>query len=165
MNIFLPYEDDIVASVQSLDDKRLNKQILECYQLIRISERLNSGEIKVGYINHPIYQHYKDYIPFVKRYGWECCKEYFNRFYNWHKLNEWFYKNRPLFDGFNYIPFYMQGSKNSADCIRTTIGVSELYQKRLCDKWNNDAKFSRAPKWTNSPIPEFYKKHIETQKT
>lgn len=33
MNIFLPYEEDIERSVRSLDDKRLNKQILECYQM------------------------------------------------------------------------------------------------------------------------------------
>jgi hypothetical protein len=32
MNIFLPYENDIEKSVMSLDDKGLNKQILECKQ-------------------------------------------------------------------------------------------------------------------------------------
>ena len=34
MNVFLPYERNLKKSVQSLDDKRLNKQILECYQLL-----------------------------------------------------------------------------------------------------------------------------------
>ena len=55
MNIFMPYEE-ITASVESLDDKRLLKQILEVMSLIRIYKREQEGEIITrGYVNHPIY--------------------------------------------------------------------------------------------------------------
>ena len=34
MNLFLPYEMNIRQSVMALDDRRLNKQILECQTLL-----------------------------------------------------------------------------------------------------------------------------------
>jgi hypothetical protein len=49
MQTFLPYEDfDKTASV--LDSKRLNKQILECYQILNV---LNNPNPRAGWRNHP----------------------------------------------------------------------------------------------------------------
>jgi len=49
MQTFLPYKDfDKSAAV--LDSKRLNKQILECYQILKV---LNSNDPKAGWRNHP----------------------------------------------------------------------------------------------------------------
>ena len=66
MNIFLPYEFDIVKSIQSLDDKRLNKSILETYQLLSNAIKEQNGEEVNGYKNHPIYVHYKDQVQFLQ---------------------------------------------------------------------------------------------------
>lgn len=65
MNIFLPYEDNVVASVQALDDLRLNKQILEVHQLANNSIAELQGFSVNGYKNHPIYLHYKDNLGFL----------------------------------------------------------------------------------------------------
>ena len=43
MNIFLPYENDIVKSVQSLDDVRLQKQAVEILNYIR-NKKDSDGE-------------------------------------------------------------------------------------------------------------------------
>ena len=49
MQTFLPSKDfDTVASM--LDSKRLNKQILECYQILKV---LSSTDPKAGWRNHP----------------------------------------------------------------------------------------------------------------
>ena len=60
MNIFLPYENDITKSVQSLDDVRLNKQILETYQLLTSAIKEKNGEKPNGWYKHPVYIFYKD---------------------------------------------------------------------------------------------------------
>lgn len=49
MQTFLPYTDTIFVA-RSLDSKRLNKQILECYQILNVL----SGKSKTGgWKNHP----------------------------------------------------------------------------------------------------------------
>ena len=92
MNIFLPYENDILKSVQSLDDKRLNKQILECKQLLSlaIDEKLGLDIKKRGYRNHPIYVHYKHNLEFLSLYGYYCCLEYSYRFKKKHSIHDYF---------------------------------------------------------------------------
>ena len=172
MNIFLPYENDIGASVQSLDDVRLNKQILECYQLVQNCIKENDGEKIKGYKNHPVYVFYKNSPDFLIYYGKKCCDEYFFRFRKKHKLNGrfWelsvFYKLSVAFSVvfnntlFEYTPFYMEGSKGQPNYIRTTENVSKLFQAKLCKKWEQDKAKGRMPKWTNRQVPEFYRKEM-----
>ena len=165
MNIFLPYENDVNKSVQSLCDLRLNKQILECYQLFKNALKEKNEEEVKGYKNHPIYVHYKSNIEFLAMYGLCCCREYYGRFHKTHKLEETFIqfmwgKTAPV----EYTPFYMQGSKGQLNYIRTTENVSELYQKKLCEKWENDKAKGRPPKWTNRDIPSFYKENTGEDK-
>ena len=154
MNIFLPYENDIRKSVQSLDDLRLNKQILECYQLLDNAIKEQNGEEIKGYKNHPIYVHYKGNIGFLAVYGHQCCREYHIRFGKCHKLNQPFWEVCYTTSSLNYVPFYMEGSKGQPNYIRTTENVSALYQAKLITKWENDKK---PPKWTNREMPSFYK--------
>ena len=101
MNIFLPYENDIRKSVESLDDLRLNKQILEIYQLLRLSiDESKSFDISErGYRNHPIYLHYKNNKKFLIDYGFKCCKEYSHRFNKVHKLYSYFTNSFFKYDG------------------------------------------------------------------
>ena len=166
MNIFLPYEDNVVASVRALDDKRLIKQISECYQLLYNAIAERAGYEVKGYKNHPIYVHYKDSIGFLIFYCGVCCYEYRWRFGKEHK---YYYvlasglipKNHPQRDELlnpKFVPFYMEGSKGQPNYIRTTENVSELFQRKLIKKWQND---KRPPKWTNGEMPEFYKKFLE----
>ncbi len=164
MNIFLPYEDDIVKSVQSLDDVRLNKQILETYQLLISAIKEKNGEKPNGWYKHPIYVFYKDNIRFLANYGYNCCREYYYRFKKPHKLEERF--NDYIHDFFaeqepKFTPYYMEGSKGQPNYIRTTENVSALFQQKLIKKWEQDKAKGRQPKWTNRDVPEFYKKYLE----
>jgi hypothetical protein len=176
MNIFLPYEDDIVKSVQSLDDVRLQKQAVEVYQLLTlaIKEQQEGHEVKAGHYHHPVYLFYKDNIPFLAYYGYICCCEYLHRFYKRHTLLEYFqdrcselldincYVNsvEGIFVPPKFTPYYMEGSKGQPNYIRTTDNVSALFQQKLINKWNNDKAKGRTPKWTNRQVPEFYKKEM-----
>ena len=176
MNIFLPYSNDIGASVRSLDDLRLNKQILECYQLLNNATKEHNGEQIKGYKNHPVYVFYKDNPYFIATYGMCCCMEYEHRFAKENQLTD------DMVYLFNYwenqiphrvyervakctfTPYYMEGSKGKPNYIRTTDNVGDLFKQKLIKKWENDKAKGRPPKWTNRQVPEFYKKEILNEK-
>lgn len=163
MNIFLPYENDIPKSVQSLDNLRLNKQVLECETLLKASLAYLNGETPNGYFRHPVAQFYKDNPEFIAYYGYECCKEYKYRFGKEHYLEKYFRDNEmwevcPDEDGFippKYIPYYMEGPITSPNHIRTTENVSALFKAKLIRKWQNG---KRQPSWGNRDKPEFWVK-------
>ena len=127
MNIFLPYENSVKKSVEALDDLRLQKQLVECYQLLTlaIKEQQEGDEIKAGHYHHPVYLFYKDNIPFLAYYGYECCRELAYRNGHWHSLTDYFDKvmtDLGLFEfddeGYiismeipNFTPYDMEGSK------------------------------------------------------
>lgn len=158
MNLFLPYENNVGKSVQSLDDKRLIKQILEVYQLLQIYEKEQSGVDlgNRGYHKHPIYLHYKRFPRFLYFYGHTACLEYKFRFKKDHIYGEYFATNYAKYKTFKHKPFYMEGSKNDKlNCIRTLENVSLLYQRKLVQKWLN-YKGNQEPTWTNRKKPEFF---------
>ena len=62
MQIFIPYEDTF-ETAKVLDNKRLNKQIIECRQIISAA----FGE-STAWRNHPVVLMYKDYTPWVNWY-------------------------------------------------------------------------------------------------
>lgn len=157
MQVFLPYPDDLVKSAQSLDDLRLNKQITEINQIL-LTYVNGSG----GHSEHPVNKWYRteNGIAFLCEYSSYLCGEYYYRFKK-HHMGE--YTNFGLCEELNvddeicYIkPVYIKGQRNK-DQIITTENVDELYQKLLCDKWDNDKV---APKWTNRDTPEFYHKEL-----
>jgi hypothetical protein len=49
MQTFLPYKN-FDKSAQALDNKRLNKQVLECYQILKV---LSNPDPRAGWRNHP----------------------------------------------------------------------------------------------------------------
>lgn len=69
MNVFIPYKD-VKKVAKVLDKKRLNKQILECDQLLRAIEyRKNPIGDKPGYVNHPctiMYQNHADWLAWYR---------------------------------------------------------------------------------------------------
>ena len=156
MNIFLPYEEDIEKSVQSLDDRRLVKQVMECKILLDIA----LGK-KSGYANHPVSKHYKDFPAFLIQYGLASCKEYEHRYNKTHQYLPYFLEREEANTPPNYIPYYAAGSIKSPDCIRTTDNVSVLFQQKLIQKWDDDTGKGRAPKWTNRGAAEFYVNSVE----
>lgn len=155
MNIFLPY-DGIEESVRSLDDLRLNKQILECYQIHEVA--LGNSQ---GYVNHPIVKHYAQYPRFVARYGYQCCLEYFNRRNTRHKYFDYFEYHRRgthIPEKYPFEYFYAEGSKNSPSSIRTydKDRVLKLYQQKLVKKWTKDISKGKPPQWSNTQPPFFW---------
>ena len=62
MQIFIPYEDAF-ETAKVLDNKRLNKQIIECRQIISAA----FGE-STAWRNHPVVLMYKDHTPWVNWY-------------------------------------------------------------------------------------------------
>ena len=171
MNIFLS-QDNIVNSIKDLDDLRLQKQLVEVYQLLTLAirEKEEGHEIKAGHYHHPVYLFYKDNIDFLAYYGYICCCEYLNRFDKQHTLLEYFrnkctemldisvYGNsiEDIFIAPKYIPYYMEGSKGQPNYIRTCDNVSALFQTKLCKKWEQDKAKGRQTRWTNRDVPQFY---------
>lgn len=79
---------NIFWNVKTLDNKRLNKQILELSQIGRaIAWNLGNRSDKMpGYINHPVVKFYErnvtSYCEAINIFG----REYFNRFGKFHAL-------------------------------------------------------------------------------
>lgn len=71
MNTFLPYAD-FVQSAKALDSKRLNKQVLECYQLLRV-------EPGMAWSHHPAFLMWEHHKGGLKRYALAVCDECIKR--------------------------------------------------------------------------------------
>ena len=57
MQTFLPYAD-FDMSAQALDSKRLNKQVLECYQILKV---LSNPDPRAGWRNHPAVKMWREH--------------------------------------------------------------------------------------------------------
>lgn len=145
MQVFLPYPDDVKRSAESLDDLRLNKQITEINQIL-LTYINGSG----GHINHPVNKWYKSFqgIEFLLEYQSSLCREYLYRFDKFHMglftytglevnfLCGGFHLS-PSDDSLDFKPAYIKGQVGKNQII-TTENVGELYQKLLCEKWDNN---------------------------
>ena len=161
MNLFVPYED-IEKSVRALDDKRLNKQILECYQILQVA--LGNSR---GYENHPVVKHYIAYPNGCLFCAVLACRKYLYRFNKTHKYHDFFdyvfdnveliapYKNRHY--SLNYI--YVEYPATDPRCIRETDTerVTALFRDKLVRKWKRDIENRRPPRWTKRGAPEFWR--------
>ena len=76
VNTFLPYED-FVKSARVLDWKRLGKQRVEAWQILRAL----FGETK-GWRNHPATQLWSGYEKLLCEYGIAICDEWIRRGYH-----------------------------------------------------------------------------------
>lgn len=82
MQTFLPYPS-LEKSVKCLDSKRLNKQIVECYQILKV---LNN-ETK-GYKHHPAVLMWQGYDQGLISYAVSCCREYEVRYKKIHSIED-----------------------------------------------------------------------------
>lgn len=69
MQIFIPHPSPIHVA-QCLDPKRLNKQVVECDQIMKAIK----GETK-AWANHPVVKMYSDHLHWVKLYR-DCLYNY-----------------------------------------------------------------------------------------
>lgn len=153
MNIFRPFEDARKCA-EVLDDKRLNKQILECWQIYNINKKLDEDPTaKVGYANHPVVKFYRDYPDFVLHYAYMACLEYWSRNDYDHALHKQIM--HPYFIRTDFceielkIPpnFYCEGPKTDPNHKRI-IGdeAYRLFREKLITKWKQDIFNGRPPR-------------------
>lgn len=158
MNMLIT-DSDLKVSARNLDDRRLIKQILECYQIIKVNERVALGEDNVGYRNHPVIVFYRDYPDYVIDFGLACCKEYTFRFGRIHAYDNEFTKlavarmnSHPngIYNCYPEAPIYVEGKTQVSD-----ITSYDLFMKKMLNKWHNDRL---KPKWTRRISPRWYDK-------
>lgn len=159
MNVFLPFPRNIAKSIHTLDDRRLNKQILECKQIYLVAMQLKvDPNRKVGYAKHPVIQHYQHYLSFLITYAYVCCIEYEGRFSRRHAFHDFFYnmytkipeKERYIsYQEKHYCPLYVAGSKPKQIYETEENRVGELFKEKLRNKWIMDQEKGYSPKWTN----------------
>lgn len=84
MNTFLPLPS-FRESAKCLDNKRLNKQVLECDQILaalRKEQRQLAGlepVTRIGWINHPAVRQWRGYLWALKYYRNTCLREWLIR--------------------------------------------------------------------------------------
>lgn len=163
MNIFMPYRSS-EESVQALDNKRLCKQILECFQLIKLIESSKlDHKFKSSYLNHPVTQYFKENYNTLVCYAFDAVLEYTYRFGKKHS-----YENE-IVNRFMMIPkhlyvfrpatiFYHEGKDlRSYDPFISL----DLFKLKLCKKWINDLCLNRKPKWSERIVPTFFIEYIK----
>ena len=75
MQTFLPYPD-LRVSCQVLDDRRLGKQRVETYQILRALTWP-----QYAWKNHPAVRMWRGFVPALVVYGLESCREWVRRGY------------------------------------------------------------------------------------
>jgi hypothetical protein len=71
MQTFLPFKS-FRDSAKALDNKRLNKQILEGYQILKV---LSSDDPHAGWRNHPAVKMWRGHEVILWNYIFECVEE------------------------------------------------------------------------------------------
>jgi hypothetical protein len=76
MQTFIPYGSDVVANARVLDFRRLGKQRVEAYQIVKALT-----EIDYGWQNHPAVKMWRSHIDALCVYGLGMCSEWLSRGY------------------------------------------------------------------------------------
>ena len=71
MQTFLPY-DDFYKVAEVLDNKRLNKQTLECYQILNV---LSNDDPRAGWRNHPAVKMWRGFEMGLYQYTFVMVQE------------------------------------------------------------------------------------------
>lgn len=98
MQTFLPY-DDFVRSMQCLDYRRLGKQRVECFQLLKslgntedvYLDDVDMGKPNKGWVNHPARNMWRGHEGLLAVYHDEAIGEWIARGYN----NTMKYRSKP----------------------------------------------------------------------
>jgi len=168
MQIFLPSEN-IMECAKALDDKRLNKIVVESAQIASTVLWINDCDIAETltangkcylptHENHPLVRwcaSSNENFSFVLDYLFELCVEYTYRFEKRHKTAD------ILFSLANNSGRYVGGKKvGVVTPINATThykhinwSVYEAYRLEMAYKWNNQKK---PPVWTRRCKPSWY---------
>jgi hypothetical protein len=160
MNLFLP-SPSINTSVQSLDDKRVNKMILETAQLLSTAIHIIDPNhdltiYKMTHKNHPVsvwVRSSKDNFIFVINYFKAISDEYTFRTAKVHK-------------SFSLYPVFIEFITSNYEFLELPTGVTPFanctefkedevhtaYKKTLVAKWVKD---KLTPKWSNRNKPKW----------
>ena len=141
MNVFVigtPFE-----TAKCLDNRRLNKQIIECEQIIKALE----GESK-AWVNHPCTLQYKDHIGWLKLYMW-CLYAYqkYNKSSEWERQT-WLQISKNWSDkAIEFTPSFHTGEyltqmkrrlytkNNTHYCQWENLGESDINMYNVDGKW------------------------------
>ena len=162
MNIFITHTNPSDCA-KTLDDKRLNKMILETAQLL--STAANHYGVKTTYKpthrNHPCTNWTKES---QSNYYWLYCywqcliTEYYIRFNKFHKCDE---LAKELYEAKDLLPKGKLTKWANCTTFKHLEDTYEAYKQYLCFKWDND---KRPAKWTNRETPIFYIEHNKLKK-
>lgn len=75
MNVFVPYKSPLECAKALYGDRRFNKQIIECKQILDAIDGVGKG-----WFNHPVINMYKDHRLWLKYY--EICLMYYREYKN-----------------------------------------------------------------------------------
>ena len=76
MQTFITYKS-FRDTAKSLDNKRLGKQRVECYQILKAL-----SDPEYGWQNHPAVKMWRGWEPALIQYGYEICREWISRGFN-----------------------------------------------------------------------------------
>lgn len=134
MQTFLPYPD-FIKSAQVLDYRRLGKQRLECYQIIRI---LDGTTPEARWRNHPAVKMWDGYLEALKEYANAIITEWKARGYN--NTMELY----TISDGIIGKPWWF-GNEDFHRAMRSRLieKLPEFYLEKFgeVDKGFNDSKY------------------------
>lgn len=159
VNIFAISSNPIECA-RALDDKRVNKILLECVQVMctHLNGKGYTTPYKSNHKNHPITKwagESSDNLAWLFHYGRALHNEFQYRYGHTHKSGLVLEALRP------YIKKWSQPPKRFQNCARnlnvgldyTHLPTHEAYRQYLAYKWNN---LDRKPRWTNRGHPTWY---------
>jgi hypothetical protein len=158
MNLFV-LDEDIETSARYLDDKRINKMMLETLQVI--STVLHSYGLPVKYkpthAKHPVTLWTGDTagnMVYMCRYYIALSNERMYRLGRTHKCDEVFQEMQPTI--MKYIAMRSNLETTPfANCslFKDESNIVTAYRKTMIHKWTND---KRKPTWTKREVPSWY---------
>lgn len=131
MQVFLPSEFT-ENNAMFLDDKRLNKQIVELTQLLvgmYNIDVLNVPTDKIGFSNHPIFKYYNQSMEY-RAFLYYCL------------INDCIKQVKPA---------YIKGN-----IVDNSIFYTTKYQELLTSKWFEEIDNGTMPKFTYRGAPNFF---------
>lgn len=156
MNIFVVSED-FKENAKALDDKRLNKMLLESVQLI--STALHAWGLKAPYKathkNHPCSKwtlESHENFKWLMVQTWHYYQEYVERFQKLHKSGEAFIEVWTRHGFHKATPTTKHTPFVNCTPYKDEPDVFQAYKQTLRDKWASD---KRPPKWTKRDMPAF----------
>lgn len=145
MQTFLPYPD-FKRSAQCLDSKRLGKQRVEAYQIIRILLGIQKSK---GFMRHPAVMMWQGYESALKDYINAICEEWTSRGYR----DTVKAKTNDLLQS------------NSSGCLPDWFGNAEFHAAHRSNLLRKNIEFYSRYNWQEKPGLEYvWPSKVETQK-